>query len=418
LTFLPSSGKLVSVKTRYLTPVVEDLCFVDHKMAFVAGPRQCGKTTFAKMLLARRPEGRYWNWDATAFRKRWVRDPSQIVPTAPGGKVPLVVLDEIHKHRRWKRDLKGVYDTLASPCDILVTGSARLNVYRKGSDSLLGRYHHFRLHPLSLREMATAEPATPDDLLGRLFTRAEHHARRPPECLDAMMEFGPFPEPLLAANARKARLWRRERRDLVIREDLRDLSRLPELDRVEMMVALLPARVGSALSLNSLREDLEAGHHTVARWLAFLKELFYVYEIKPYHRSIPRALKKEGKVYFWDFAEVPQEAARFENLVAGHLLKACHLWTDAGHGSFDLSFLRNKEKQEIDFLITRDGLPWLPVEVKLRETAPSPNWLKFLPFLPTRHALQLVRTPHWRLHRIGTTDLLVAGAEEALTYLA
>lgn len=406
------------MKKRYLAEAVDDLCFQDHKIALISGPRQCGKTTFAKMLLEERSSGRYWNWDDARFRKTWAKDPTSILPRATPGSVPLVVLDEIHKNRRWKRNLKGVHDTLTTPCDILVTGSARLNVYRKGTDSLLGRYHHFRLHPLSLREMRTQSTATPEETLDRLFTRADESIESSTDDVAAMLQFGPFPEPLLAQNARKARLWRRERQELIIREDLRDLSRLPELDRVEMLAALLPDRVGSLLSLNSLREDLEAGHHTVARWMSYLAELFYVYEIKPYHRSIPRALKKEGKIYFWDFAEVPQPAPRFENMIANHLLKACHFWTDAGYGTFGLSFLRNKEKQEIDFLVTKDGRPWLPVEAKLGNAAPSPNWSRFLPLLGLKRALQLVQTTHWSLHRIGDAELLVAGAGQALPYLA
>ena len=141
------------MKNRYLENIIDEFCFGNQKMAFVSGPRQCGKTTFAKMLLDSRKSEAYFNWDNINFRRTWVKNPSEIIPEKKG-KTPLVVLDEIHKDRRWKRNLKGVYDTLAEPCDILVTGSARLNVYKKGSDSLLGRYFHFRLHPFSLRELS------------------------------------------------------------------------------------------------------------------------------------------------------------------------------------------------------------------------------------------------------------------------
>jgi predicted AAA+ superfamily ATPase len=231
------------------------------------------------------------------------------------------------------------------------------------------------------------------------------------------MEFGPFPEPLLSQNRKKARLWRRTRVEAIIRQDLRDLTRIPELSRIEMLAALIPDRVGSPCSVASLREDLEVSHNTAKRWLALLQELYYLYELKPYQRRIQRSLKKEGKVYLWDWREVDDRGARFENLVAGHLLKACHFWTDTGEGNFELFYLRNKEKQEIDFLVTRDGDPWLPVEAKLSDPAPSPNWRKFLPMLPCHRALQLVAEPGaWREHVIGEATVLVASAGEALSY--
>ena len=183
------------------------------------------------------------------------------------------------------------------------------------------------------------------------------------------------------------------------------------------MVSLLPEKVGSLFSLNSIREDMEVSHDTVKRWLTYLKELYYLYEIKPYHQSIPRALKKEGKIYFWDFGEVDDPAARFENLIANHLLKACHFWTDTGYGRFDLFYLRNKEKQEIDFLIVKDDIPWIPLEVRTDSFSPSPNWRKFLHLLPCKKGVQIVAGPHRQQHRIGNKDVLVIGAAEFLDYL-
>jgi predicted AAA+ superfamily ATPase len=405
------------MKKRTLTGSIQELSSGGSKMALVSGPRQCGKTTLAKMLLRERKSGAYFNWDDPVFRRAWVKGPGSLVPAAEARRTPLLVLDEIHKDRRWKRTLKGIYDTLERPCDIVVTGSARLDVYKKGSDSLLGRYFPFRLHPFSLRELHDAAEVAPEGLIESIFSRSKRRRKGADESLKALMKFGPFPEPLLGQNTRKARLWRRTRREIVVREDLRDISRIPELSRIELMISLLPERVGSLFSLNSVREDMEVSHETVKRWITYLKALYYLFEVKPYHRSIPRALKKEGKIYFWDFGEVEDEAARFENLVANHLLKACHYWTDTGYGSYELFFLRNREKQEIDFLVLKDGQPWLPVEVKLTETSPSPNWRKFLPLVSCQRGIQVVTGKHWKIHSADGQEVLVAGAAELLDYL-
>jgi len=403
------------MKKRYIENIIDEFCFGSHKMAFISGPRQCGKTTFAKMLLRKRKSDAYFNWDNLRFRRLWTKDPSGIIPENTG-KIPLVVLDEIHKDRRWKRNLKGVYDTLDFPCDILVTGSARLNVYKKGSDSLLGRYFNFRLHPFSLRELSSPLPNLPEDLILRLFDRALSKRKNWRQSCNDFLKFGPFPEPLLKQNTRQARAWRRQRHDLIIREDLRDISRIPELARIEMLAALLPERVGSLFSINSLIQYLEVSHATVKTWLEYLKELYFLFDVKPWQKRIPRSLKKEGKIYLWDYSEVDEKSARFENLVACHLLKACDYWTDSGEGDFALYYLRNKEKQEIDFLIVKDGLPWLPVEVKLSDVTPSRNWSRFLPLIGCKFALQVVNKPYWKVHEYEDVKILVADAAEIFQY--
>jgi uncharacterized protein len=406
------------MRERSITAAIESLCFARHKMAFISGPRQCGKTTLAKMLLDRRGAGAYYNGDDAEFRRQWVKAPRSVIPPA-SRKVPVVVLDEIHKIPFWRRQVKGVYDTLVVAADIVVAGSARLNVYRRGGDSLAGRYLHFRLHPFSLRELETRTLPDPEDLQDNLFGRSRRSRAGRDGRLDALMHYGPFPEPLLGQNERMARLWRRNRVETVIRQDLRDLSRIPDLGRIETLASLLPERVGSLLSLASLREILEVSFDSVKRWVASLGELYYLFEIRPYRRSIARSLMKAPKAYLWDFAEVPEEAPRFENLVALHLLKTCHAWTDSGLGSFELCYLRNKEGEEIDFLILRDREPWLPVEAKLADPSPAPAWPRFLPQLPCRRALQIVARPGiWRTHEIGGRSLLVASAAEALAYFA
>lgn len=409
---------MVRMRHRHLTHALQALCFADHKVAMVSGPRQCGKTTFAKMLLRQRTDGRYCNWDQAEFRRLWVKSPSAIVPDSRDGGTPLLILDEIHKDRFWKRNLKGVFDTLERPCDILVTGSARLDIFRRGSDSMLGRYFPFRLHPFSMRELEFHDVLRPDAMLDALFSRALQPPRSSSRLLDDFMSYGPFPEPFLKSDSRFATRWRQTHSRDVIREDLRDISRIHDLGRVELLASLIPERVGAGLSLKGLTEDLEISFDVLNRWLMYLKAVYSIFEVKPYSKRIPRSLKREGKVYLWDYAGVHNRAARFENLVAHHLLKTCHYWTDTGEGQFDLMYLRNKEHQEIDFLIVRDNKPWLPVEVKLSESDPSTNWKRFAPLLPCTRGLQIISPPMWEQHTFGESRVLVAGATEVLRYFA
>lgn len=405
------------MKNRYLESSIMKLAFGNEKMAFISGPRQSGKTTLAKMLAKRHDVNRYFNWDDIEFRKVWLQSPKSIVPLAD--TKPLVILDEIHKDRTWKRTLKGVDDTLKfdnKPCDLLVTGSARLNVYHRGSDSLVGRYFHFRLAPFSLRELSQQDSLGPDEMLDALFSRSWNVTHEQHGNLKALIEYGPFPEPLFTQNAEFYKIWRRNHHNLIIREDLRDLSHLNDLAKIEMLAAILPDKVGSPLSVSSLKPDIEKAHDTIKLWLNWLKELYFIFEIKPWSKKIARSLKKEGKIYLWDYSEIENPGPRFENLVAVHLLKTCNYWTDTGKGDFRLHYLRNRDKQEIDFLIVRDGVPWLPVEVKSGDDKPSSNWRKFLPMLSCKRALQITERPVWKLYAEEDAELLVAGANEALLY--
>lgn len=395
LTKFMSRVKIVIMKIRYLHNTIKELAFSRNKMAFISGPRQCGKTTLAKRyLLEREKNGAYFNWDNPNFRRQWVKDPLGLCKTlgsSDKGKA-IFVFDEIHKAKGWKRNIKGLYDSLENPADLVVTGNARLNVFKKGSDSLLGRYLNFRLHPFTLAELLGEKSADPGNFLNSILANNFNYKKEAEEGLEQLFELSGFPEPLFDGSKQFANIWRSSRTEKIVREDLRDISRIPELSQVEMLIALLPERIGAPFSKTSLREDLEVSFDTVKRWVNYLMELYYLFEIKPYSNRISRSLKKEGKIYLWDYTEIENEGYRFENMIAVHLLKACNYWSDIGYAKFELFYLRNKEKEEIDFLITKDKKPWLPIEVKSGNKTPSRNWLKFLPQLNINYGIQVVRT--------------------------
>ena len=364
------------------------LCFRQGKMAFVAGPRQVGKTFLTELLIQARGGGYYHTWDDVVFKRQWMQDPKQLVPDRPGQK-PLVVFDELHKAPRWKSSLKGVYDLRKKSADIVVTGSARLDVFRKGGDSLLGRYYLMRLHPFSLGEVSGGFLRSPDSLLDSLNRDLPEER----DLYERLLTFGGFPEPFLKSDPTVWNLWKRTRLERIIREDIFDVAKTHEIALLESCAALVPTRVGSLFSYQSLSEDLSVSPPTIRRWIDWLSQLYYLYAVSPYAKTVVRSLRKQPKVYLWDWSEVPDQGAKFENLVAGHLLKACHYWTDMGLGLFEMNYVRDKEKREVDFLITRDRKPWILVEVKLADTKPSPHLKRFADVLNPAVVLQIIGIP-------------------------
>jgi len=353
------------MKKRYLVDdILHDL---DEKMVFIGGARQVGKTSMAQYIADNHyTSSDYLNWDVREDRQN-------IIHSSFKGDAQIVLFDEIHKYKDWKNYLKGQFDKHRGNFKILVTGSARLDVYRRGGDSLMGRYFYYRLHPFSLAEhLGKRNPLKPLDEIGIADTVSETS-----ETLAALIKFGGFPEPFLKQGERDLRRWHGQRLERLVKEDIRDLENIRDLSALQILVDLLPTKVGSLLSLNSLREDLAVAHKTVANWMDILERFYYHFRIYPFAHKKIRSLKKEPKLYLWDWSEIADnDGAKLENVVASHLLKLCHYLNDVDGYKTDLSFLRDVDGREVDFLVTEGGKPWFAVEVKSSSTEVS----KTLPY--------------------------------------
>ena len=335
-----------------------------RKMVLVAGPRQVGKTTLARSLT--RGGAGYLNWDVPADRERILR---REMPT--GG---LWIFDEIHKYKSWRAFLKGAYDGRPRGQRILVTGSARLDFYRYGGDSLQGRYHLLRLHPFSAAELEIDRPAALLDLL----------------------TLGGFPEPFFRGSKVEARRWSREYRDRLVREEITSLERVQDLGNLELLMIRLPELVGSLLSLNALREDLQVSHRAVTSWMAVLERLYAVFRLSPFGASRIRAVKKAQKHYHFDWSLVPTEAPRFENLVASHLLKWVHFEQDTQGRDLELRYFRDVDGREVDFIVTEGRKPILAVEAKWSD-APVESALRYF-------KERFPEVAAWQISATGTKD--------------
>lgn len=351
---------MVNMKRRLESYIRKDL---PRKIVLLSGPRQTGKTTLSKQLYK---DYDYFNYDSSSDRlaikdKRWDRTKR------------LIIFDELHKMNQWKRWLKGVFDTEGIPPELLVTGSAKLDVHRRVGDSLAGRYFQFRLHPLDLKEI-------------------HHHLDIDLEAgFETLWNCSGFPEPFLEGNVTYYKRWRRSHVDIILRQDLIDLSSVRDIESIQTLVLLLSKRAGSTVSYANLARDLDRDPNTVKRWLQLLENLYIIYRVTPYSKNVMRSLKKEPKFYFYDHALIDEEGARLENLVANALKKELHFLEDTQGMKTGLHYLRTKEGKEIDFLITLDEVPTHLIEVKMGNDSPGSGFRQFSKIFPEAKLLQLVR---------------------------
>lgn len=365
---------------RLYDAVLDDHLRPHRRMAFLTGPRQVGKTT-----TCRARADAYLDWDAPASRRLILEGSDAVASHLKLDQVlskdPVVAFDELHKHRKWRDFLKGLYDVHSADMRILVTGSSHLDVFRHAGDSLMGRYFAYRMHPLSVGELL--HPRVPQDLL------------RPAKPLPekdflALLEHGGFPEPYVKRNRPDSLRWRRQRRDLLLRQDARDFTSISDLARLEVLGDILAERSATQLVFSQLSTDLSVSIDTSRRWVEALSSLHFGFLIRPWSKSIAKSLRKEPKWYLRDWSGIEDPGARAETFVAAHLLKAVEGWTDLGLGTFELRYLRDKQKREVDFAVIRDRKPWLLVEVKKSDTSLAPALRYFQEQTGAPHAFQVV----------------------------
>jgi len=345
----------MEVFNRYLARrILEDL---QGKMVFIGGARQVGKTTLAREIIGKTFRTRYLNWD---YRE----DRDIILNARFSPDDELLIFDELHKYGRWKNYLKGLFDKKGKDYRILVTGSSRLDIYRRGGDSLLGRYFYYKLHPFSLTEIVHRGDLPSPFNLEPFGTLNFGEGKRARQKLEELLAFGGFPEPLFTKKDDFLRRWHNMRLERVIKEDIRDIENIRDLSLMQILVDTLPSRVGSLLSTKSVAEDVSVSHKAAASWLDILEAFYYIFRIYPYRKTKIKSLKKMPKLYLCDWSEVKDMSARFENMIASHLVKyADYLYDVLGYRA-KVYFLRDVEGREIDFLVTVDEKPWFSVEVK------------------------------------------------------
>ena len=382
----PAENDIISgMKTyhRVYTDMIREHLSMYRQMIFLSGPRQVGKTTLAKG-----EDPVYFSWDREEDRRLILAGGDGLserigIGHRLGEPAKLIAFDEIHRYPRWKTFLKGFFDVHEKDVRIIATGSARMDVYKRGGDSMMGRYFPYRIHPLSVAEIT--DPTLPDE---KKIVRSPR--RIPDGEWAALYTFGGFPEPFAMRNVRFARKWQELRLEQLLRTDVRDVSRSLEIDRMESLARILINRSGDQLVYSSLARDLNVTEPTVKQWISTLKSLYFGFEVRPYFKNIENSIRKMPKWYMRDWSLVDDEGKRAETMVACHLLKAVEAWTDLGFGEFSLSYIRDKMKREVDFIVVRDQKPWFLVEVKKRNEKLSTALCEFQRITGAGHAFQTV----------------------------
>ncbi|MEW6087247.1 MAG: AAA family ATPase [bacterium] len=359
--------------------ILEYICFdekLGRQMRFIAGPRQTGKTTLAKLFLHKQgSQNLYYNWDVREVRMRhkqnslfYMKDVYKMAQKK--AHIPWICFDEIHKMPKWKNILKASFDSAEEKINFIVTGSARLEMFNKAGDSLAGRYFLFKLFPLTLFELthnnnfgSIFPPGYAKDFIEAQLNRTIYHQ----DTMENLLNYSGFPEPFLKSRKAFNYKWHNIYIDRLIREDLRDLTHIRELENIATLITFLPERIGSPLSFNSLKEDIEVSHSAIRTYLKALELSCILFFIHPYNKKISRAIKKEKKCYLYDWSIIKDEALRFENYIAVELKVLTELWNDIGENKFELYYVRTREGKETDFLIVKDREPWLLLEAKLSD---------------------------------------------------
>ncbi len=359
----------------------------NRQMLFLMGPRQVGKTTTCMSLKEEFPLSFYFTWDNIKDREAILIGADQIAKitglTTLQKEIPLIIFDEIHKYSEWKDFLKGLYDSYPHKMHILVTGSARLDIYKKGGDSLMGRYFIYRFHPLTVAEIIDIN--LPSQEL------RPHPSSVEEDLFDFLWCFGGYPDPYLKRNVRFFNRWKNLRFQQLFQEEIKDVTRVQEIVQLEMLAKLLKLQTGQQSSYESLGKAVRVSGNTIRSWISILNSLYYSFELRPWSTNISRSLIKEPKYYLWDWSEIADLGAKSENFIAAHLLKAVHFWTDFGFGQYGLYYLRDKDQREVDFLVTKDDKPWFLVEVKwTNNQGISPSLYHFQKATGAKHAFQVI----------------------------
>lgn len=391
---------------------------LEKEMVFLAGPRQAGKTTLTKEIAKKFKNNLYFNWDIISNKKRLIENPVFFEEVNRlDQSMPLIILDEIHKYKHWKNYLKGIYDEFSGEYIFLVSGSGRLDAYQKGGDSLAGRYLLFHLFPFTISELSPKKRNFISFIENPIDNFKINQSAQTRERWKSLSEVSGFPEPFIKNKKTFWTKWSKNYTSQIIREDIRDMSNIKNINNVEILFSLLPSKVGSPISANNIANDMQVASETIKNWLNLFSAAYLIFTVSPWTKKISRAITKEKKIYLFDYPQIQDNGKKFENMVAVELFRIIHYWNETGRGNFKLNYIRNKEKEEVDFVIADNNNPIVIIEAKNFDTAVSKSLANFQSKLNVP-AVQLVnKADVFKIQKNNKNKILVATAYEWLASL-
>ncbi|MCU0252780.1 MAG: ATP-binding protein [Vicinamibacterales bacterium] len=344
----------------------------DSPVVLLHGPRQCGKTTLAKLVGARKGYA-YITFDDDVAREGAESDPAGFVDRLP----PRVILDEVQRVPGLFTAVKAAVDRRRDPGRFLLTGSANVLLVPRLADSLAGRMAIQRLHPLSQAELERRRPSFLDTLFGGAFKarRTDRLARE----LPARVAAGGYPAALVRQEGKRRAAWYRDYLDAIVQRDVRDLARIGALDAVPRLLGAAAGQTARLLNVSELAAPFRVSRPTITDYMTLLQRVFLVEELPAWHSNRLKRLVKSPKLHLGDtglasaLLGVDAEALDADRQLLGQLTETFvfqELRRQASWHEDPLLFFhfRDKDGVEVDIVIERGPRAVAAVEVKASAT--------------------------------------------------
>ena len=368
-----------SIYPRYSSTRLEE-AVSDTPVVLIHGPRQCGKTTLARGLIARdRPAYSYFSFDDAVTLDAANSDPVGFIADLP----ERTILDEVQRAPHLFATIKVAVDERRVPGRFILTGSANILLLPKLSDSLAGRMEILRLHPLAQCEIAGLKPKFLDQLLSGSF-KTKKVPRLGPELADRIANGG-FPAAIARSTPRRRQIWYRDYIETLISRDVRDMAKIASIDIMPRLMALAASQTARLANLSELADPFQQSRTTIRDYVALLERIFLLEHLPPWHSNRLSRLIKSPKLHLGDtgvacsLLGLDAASLRADRKVLGQLLETFvyqELRRMASWHPSDLRFhhFRDKDGVEVDIVIESGSTKVAGIEVKAAATVTAADF--------------------------------------------